>query len=285
MSIDVGKLASLALADQSFSWGPRDVILYCLATGFGRDELDRGELAFIYEGAGMRCPPTFATTLASPLDGELVGLNTANIITLEHELEIFSPLLPADDVVISTDLLDVYDPQDGKGVRLIHRTEGRRQHDSRALFAATLTRLARGSKATVSTEPRAPRNTQKVPARDADFLESFHIRDDQSALFRLCGDDNPAFVDPDAARHAGFERPVVPEQCLLGIACRAVLATVCDLDTTLIRSFSAHFTSPAFGGDDLRISMWQDGPTIAFQVRSESGDRLVVDNGRCMLTT
>ncbi len=41
----------------------RDVMLYALGVGFMRDPLDEKELAFAYEGHGLKVVPTFASVI------------------------------------------------------------------------------------------------------------------------------------------------------------------------------------------------------------------------------
>ncbi len=285
MSVDMQRVRSASSVQEDVIWGHAEIILYSLAIGFGRDELERSELPFIYEGAGLRCTPTFAHTLPSPSTWDAPGLAMANAILVESELEVFSPLLPADEVALTTQLTEAFDPGDQSGIYLIHRTEARRQHDNRALFSMTQTRRVRGQHGDeISGQSRlAP--AASIPERDADFVMLVDVPDEQPALFRLCGDFNPIYVDPDAAHRAGFERPILPAECLQGIACRSVLATVCDYDTTLIRAIAARVCAPVYAGDQLRVSMWQDGPVISYRVFVPARDSLVLDNGRCVLTS
>jgi len=102
-------------------------------------------------------------------------------------------------------------------------------------------------------------------------------------LFRLNGDRNPLHADPATARTAGFPRPILHGLCTYGIACHAILQTICDYDPTLIAGLDARFSAPVLPGDTIRTDMWQDGNIVSFQCTAVERDSLVVRNGKCTL--
>jgi acyl dehydratase len=108
-------------------------------------------------------------------------------------------------------------------------------------------------------------------------------RPDQALLFRLAGDFNPLHSDPGSAQRAGFERPILHGRCTFGIACHAILQTVCNYDFTLITGFDARFSSPVFPGDTILTEMWQDGNVVSFRCRVPERNAVVLNNGKCTL--
>ena len=48
-----------------------------------------------------------------------------------------------------------------------------------------------------------------APERQPDVTIELPTRRDQALLYRLCGDRNPLHADPEVARAAGFEAPIL----------------------------------------------------------------------------
>jgi acyl dehydratase len=109
-------------------------------------------------------------------------------------------------------------------------------------------------------------------------------RKGQALLFRLTGDRNPLHADPDEATKSGFDVPILHGMCSYGIACRAILQTICDYDFTLIKGFDARFTAPVFPGDTITTDMWQDGNIVSFRCTVKDRDIIVLRNGKCTLS-
>ena len=122
-----------------------------------------------------------------------------------------------------------------------------------------------------------------MPDREPDLVCDLSTRPDQALLFRLSGDFNPLHVDPATAQQAGFERPILHGRCTFGIACHAVLKTVCNYDFTLIREIAGRFSSPVYPGDVITTEMWQDGNVVSFCCRVLSRNVTVINNGCCTL--
>src|SRR3546814_20631556 len=74
---------------------------------------------------------------------------------------------------------------------------------------------------------------------------------------------NPLHIDPDAARRAGFDRPILHGLCTYGIACRAVIEGFAGWDPERLASLAARFSAPVFPGDALVIDLWRDGDIIS----------------------
>ncbi|HYD44085.1 MAG TPA: hypothetical protein VEA79_02335, partial [Phenylobacterium sp.] len=56
-------------APRTFTYGDKDVMLYALGIGLGRDPMNETELPFVYE-KGLKVVPTAATVLASGMRGQ-----------------------------------------------------------------------------------------------------------------------------------------------------------------------------------------------------------------------
>jgi acyl dehydratase len=106
----------------------------------------------------------------------------------------------------------------------------------------------------------------------------------QSALiYRLSGDYNPIHADPDAAAKAGFERPILHGLCTLGVATRAVLATLADGRPDRLRSLSVRFSRPVFPGETIRTEFFTTSGQIRFRSRVIERDVVVLDRGTVAL--
>ena len=99
-------------------------------------------------------------------------------------------------------------------------------------------------------------------------------------IYRLCGDLNPLHADPERARSAGFERPILHGLGTFGVAGHAILKTCCAYDVAKFKSIEARFSQPVFPGDTIRTEIWRDGAAISFRVRALERDVIVLTNGR-----
>ncbi len=85
------------------------------------------------------------------------------------------------------------------------------------------------------------------------------VREDQALLYRLSGDWNPLHADPEFAKLAGFDRPILHGLCTYGMTLKAVVDTLLDGDVTRVRSYDTRFAGVVFPGETLRIRMWRQG--------------------------
>jgi acyl dehydratase len=108
-------------------------------------------------------------------------------------------------------------------------------------------------------------------------------RADQALLYRLNGDRNPLHADPALAARAGFKAPILHGLCSYAIACRAVLASVCDYDASRIAVFDVRFTSPVYPGETITTEIWRDGAVVSFRCLVEARGVVSINNGRCLL--
>jgi acyl dehydratase len=123
---------------------------------------------------------------------------------------------------------------------------------------------------------------QGAPERDADVTITYTTRPDQALLYRLNGDRNPLHSDPDFAARGGFPRPILHGLCSYGFTGRALLHGLCSGDPARFTSMDARFASPVMPGESLTVQMWRTVDGEAFFQTFASGDRLVLDGGRCI---
>merc|ERR1712080_76589 len=77
-------------------------------------------------------------------------------------------------------------------------------------------------------------------------------------MYRLTGDFYNLHIDPVVAQKLGFERPILQGMCTLGIACRALLRTLCANDPSKFRAIRVRLSAPVLPGQTLVTRMWRD---------------------------
>ena len=249
---------------------------------FARDPLDRNELPYVYEGAALRTVPTMASTLKSSAFLSGCGWDYGRVLHGEERVELYRPLPPAAKLLANRRVAAVHDLGAEKGARIVLESELRLAKDDTVLCHISRTLIARADGG-FGGERGAPAAPHTLPEREPDLSCILPTRGDQALLYRLVDDQHPLHADPALARRAGFERPILHGRCTFGIACRAILQTICDYDFTLISGLEARFTAPVYPGDTLTTEMWQDGNVVSFRCSVAARHSVVVDHGRCTL--
>jgi acyl dehydratase len=83
-------------------------------------------------------------------------------------------------------------------------------------------------------------------------------------------------ADPEVARAAGFERPILHGMCTYGIVAKAVVDTVFDSDVEALRRYRARFTGVVYPGDPISVAIWEDGGTITVDATDPSGRTILL---------
>ena len=269
--------------DLAFSYTDKDAMLYALSVGMGSDPLDTRELPFVYEqGEPLRTMPTLATVLVPEMFPVGLGWDYEQILHGEQRLRLYRPLPAAADLLINKRVVDVFDRGPKLGALIMLEAEGRLASDDTALFTMGCSIVARGDGGFGGPKGKGI-PPHRVPRREPDLSCDIETRPDQALLYRLTGDRNPLHADPSQAAAMGFDRPILHGLCTFGVACRAILRTICDYDYTLIEEFDARFSSPVVPGDTITTDMWQDGNVISFSCRVKERDDIVLRNGKCVL--
>ena len=283
MALDYDELMAVSVAEFDHRYSEAETLLYAQSVGLGRDPVDSRELPFVYEnGLLLQTLPSMATVLVPNLIPADLGWDYTQVLHAEQRLMLHRPLPAAAELTISKRVVDLFDRGPTRGAMVLFEAEGRLAKDDTALFTASSTVIARGDGGFGGSSGRGP-VPHRVPRRVPDLSCELVTRPDQALLFRLNGDRNPLHADPATARAAGFPRPILHGLCTYGIACHAILQTICDYDPVLIAGFDARFSAPVIPGDTIRTDMWQDGNIVSFQCTAVERDSLVVRNGKCTL--
>jgi len=253
------------------SWTSKDCLLYALGVGAGTDEL-----AFSTE-KHQRVLPTFAVIVGgggAPF-GAIGRFNPAMLVHGEQAIEVFGPIPAAGTVRSTGRIANIWDKRSGAVV--VMESESVDAATGELRFRTRMSAFIRGEGGFGGERgPSGPRN--QPPARDPDLEIRYQTRPDQALLYRLSGDRNPLHSDPEFAKLAGFEQPILHGLCSYGFTGRALLHGLCGGDPVRFRSMEARFSKPVIPGDALTVSIWADGGEALFHTSTQRGD-VVIDQG------
>ena len=120
-----------------------------------------------------------------------------------------------------------------------------------------------------------------MPERVPDLVRVTQTLPWQALLYRLTGDRNVIHGDPVLARQTGFKGPILHGSATLGIACREVLASVCDYDPVCIKTLGTRFTAVVYPGDRIETDIWLERNLARFRCRVPERNVVVLDHGEC----
>jgi acyl dehydratase len=266
-------------------------MLYALGIGLSADPLDTRELAFTYE-RGLKVVPTAATVLAAggrtsraepslPEGMRRSEINYLMVVHGEQTVEIKKPLPTSGTFTAASRTIGAFDKGKDKGAVIVNETTWT-DETGETVAVLTGSTFARGDGGFGGPAEGAP-EPHPVPGRSPDLSLEFQTRPDQALLYRLNGDRNPLHSDPEVAKRAGFERPILHGLCTYGITCRAILAGLTDYDADVIASHQARFSAPVFPGDLITVDLWRDDKVISFEARVKARGATVIKNGKTVL--
>jgi len=283
MALNYDEVMSKSIYDLPFTYSDTETLLYALSIGLGQDPLDTKELPYVCEQHGqLQTVPTLSTVLVPDMFPPDLGWDYSQVLHAEQRMQLYRPLPPAAELLIDKKVVDVFDRGPSRGALILLEAEGRLASDDTVLFTLGCTVMARGDGGFGGPSGKGP-PPHRAPKREADLSCDISTRKDQALMYRLTGDRNPLHADPALAAAAGFDRPILHGLCTFGIACNAVLKTICDYDYTLIESFDARFSAPVLPGDTITTDMWQDGDIVSFRCSVKERDSVVLRNGKCTL--
>jgi acyl dehydratase len=290
MPIDYDDMMQSGATGLAARYDEKDVMLYALGVGMGRDPLDEQELPFVYENNGLKVVPTFASVInrgEAPSERQRMpqksNINFMMVVDGERRITIHKQLPPKCDVIADERYLDILDKGEGKGAVLIQERVVREAASGDKLFTIVSSIFARGDGGFGGKAQGGP-ELHEIPDRAPDLIHECDTRPDQALLYALSGDRNPLHRDPAFAKLVGFSRPILHGLCSYGTACRAVLSTLAQYAPERITQFDVRFSKPVFPGETLVVELWQDGGTISYRASvKERPGTIVLNNGLCLL--
>ncbi len=258
----------------------RDVMLYALSLGVCDDPLDENELPFVYE-KNLRVIPSVSAVLAHPgawIADKKFEVNFVKLLHGEQRARYTRPLPPSGELRGEYRIRAVVDKGEDKGALVyfdkILSDNGTGDH----LCTVSSTLFLRGDGGSGSFG-EAPEPLANVPDRAPDFNDELPIDKRAALLYRLNGDRNPIHADPDIARKAGFDVPILHGLCTYGICGYSLLRRAFGYDSARMKSLDLRFSAPVLPGETLQVQGWMNEGGVSFQARVRERDRIVISNG------
>lgn len=263
MPIDAAKALAAEPRTGEIAWGHKDVQLYHLGLGAGANPdkgspaTDPDELRYTLESR-LHVLPSFATVAGAGRPGVTGGLSMpgievdlARVLHGGQSLTLHRPIPAEGSATATSRIAAVYDK--GKAAILVMRTEV--TDPEGPLWTNDAQIFVRGEGGWGGD--RGPSTRLEAPTGAPDKEVERPVREDQALLYRLSGDWNPLHADPEFAKLAGFDRPILHGLCTYGMTLKAVVDTLLGGDVARVHSYTTRFAGVVFPGETLRIRMWR----------------------------
>jgi acyl dehydratase len=264
------------------SWTSKDALLYAIGVGAGSEDPTASELEFTTDnskGLAQRVLPTFATTLGGGgISLDAIGsFNQAMLVDGRRRIVLYGEIPVLGCIRTRERLTGLYDK--GSGALVTTESESVDAKTASSVFTVYAEFFIRGEGGFGGD--RGQSGSRNVPPdRPPDHRVTYQTKPDQALVYRLSGDRNPLHSDPQFARSAGFQKPILHGLCTYGFTGRALLHTLCGSDPGRFRSMEGRFSSVVYPGDRLTIAMWLDDGEAMFTTTTQEGE-IVIDQGRC----
>lgn len=264
MPIDTATALAAEPTTTRITWEHRDVQLYHLGLGAGVPPTDPTELSYTLESK-LQVLPSFATVaggqmaVADGLSAPGIDIDLASVLHGAQSVEVHRPLPTGGEAIQHSSVAAVYDK--GKAAVVVLRSDA--ADADGPLWSCESQFFVKGEggfggqRGPASGQPGRHPGRLETPTRAPDHTVDRPTRQDQALLFRLSGDWNPLHADPEFARLAGFDRPILHGLCSYGAVLKAVIDTALGGDVTRVSGFGARFAGVVFPGETLRVRVWR----------------------------
>ena len=277
MTINYDEIMNLTSENVEISYSDKDSILYSLGIGLGNDPMNLNELKYVYENS-QSVLPSMATNFQyhSPLLLK-TNINFIMVVHGEQRLSITNALPVSGDFIANAKVIGCYDKGPARGAIIEVETTVTNKKNNEEICKLVSTTFARGDGGFGG--PDSPKKEIFIPDGEPDYVSEVSTKPDQALIFRLSGDYNPLHSDPNFAKAAGFEKPILHGMCTYGIACRSLVDEICENDASKLKRFDCRFSSPVYPGETIITEMWKKDKMIYFNSKVKERDKLVLKNG------
>ena len=277
MTINYDEIMNLTSENVEISYSDKDSILYSLGIGLGNDPMNLNELKYVYENS-QSVLPSMATNFQyhSPLLLK-TNINFIMVVHGEQRLSITNALPVSGDFIANAKVIGCYDKGPARGAIIEVETSVKNKKNNEEICKLVSTTFARGDGGFGG--PDSPKREIFILDGEPDYVSEVSTKPDQALIFRLSGDYNPLHSDPNFAKAAGFEKPILHGMCTYGIACRSLVNEICENDASKLKRFDCRFSSPVYPGETIITEMWKKDKMIYFNSKVKERDKLVLKNG------
>ena len=277
MPIDPSQALGAELGEGQTSYTKDQVILYHLGVGAGHPPTDPNELEYTYE-KNLKVLPSFGVipTFGSMGNlGSVPGLefNFATLLHGEQDLEVHQPIPPEATITNKARIAEIWDK--GKAALVVLQVDSAAESGN-PLFTNRFSLFLRGEGGFGGES--GPKAGNAAPEREPDGVIERKSLPQQALIYRLSGDKNPLHADPEFAKMAGFDKPIIHGLCSYGIVCKAIVDGVLGGDVAKVARYQARFAGVGFPGETYVVSYWKEGDVILFEARSKERDAKIISN-------
>jgi acyl dehydratase len=262
----------------------RDTRLYALGLNIGADPTDADALRYVAHEppVAVATMPMNLARLGPWMRDPAVGIDYRKMVVGEVSLRLHAILPPEGTVRGEHRILRVTDKGPGRGA-LVSVLRELRDEATGTLLAefeqVSFCRADGGFATDGRHDPPEEAEPMPMPDRAPDLVVALPTLPQQALIYRLSGDMNPLHSDPEVARQAGFDRPILHGLATMGMAGHALDRASGNLGAAALRSIRGRLSGPVLPGQVLRLDAWRDAAGLRFRVANETG-REVVSHGR-----
>jgi acyl dehydratase len=273
MAIDPSALGSES-PEFSHQYDFRALSLYALSAGATPER----ELSLLFERqshayAAPTYPVVPALAAVEWCQARLGG-TLSNILHGAQRIWLQKPVPLGATLTTRAQIVGVYDLR--RMAQSVIRTQSR--DAAGALVAETEWTILHMNEGGFDGEAPPAQANNRAPRRAPDASVRIETSPAQAALYRLNGDLNPLHIDPDTARDAGYDRPILHGLGTLAVASVALSRAGVPLPSVSL--VEATFRAPIFPGDPLITELWRDANRVWFQSYAEGrADGLAIRHG------
>jgi len=257
---------------KEYTW--KDVVLYALGVGAGCKELQ-----YCYE-KDLKVLPSFSIASILNIDflstiAKSTNINLAGVLHGEQELIFHNPIPTEGTLTTTGSVTNIFDKGD-KGALVVAEFDTVHSNGKK-LYTSIITIFSRLDGGFGG--PDAPSKTFTFPEREPDYVVEGVPSEDQPLIYRLTGDVFQLHVDPEFARMAGFEKPIMHGLCTHGYACRALIQSLVPGRPENVRRMNCRFSKTLYPGEPVKTLIWEtgEGKAVWKTIHSETGAEIITN--------